>query len=143
MQQALQAVENGLSHRKAAKLYGVPPTTLRGRMEGAVAIKQFAIDRQALSDVQETQLVQWAHVQDALGMPPTHYQLRCAAEEILRASGTQKKLGKNWVTNFMRRHPSLGTLQGKRLDIKRAKDVTPDKIKGLFDTLDGPLLRHV
>ena len=43
----------------------------------------------------------------------------------------------------MRRYPSLGTLQGKRLDIKRIKGVTPNKIKGLFDTLDRPLLRHV
>ena len=112
-------------------------------MKGAVTVKQFAIDRQALSDVQETQLAQWAHVQDVLGMAPTHYQLRCAAEEILRAGGTQKKLGKNWVTNFIRRNPSLGTLQGKRLDTKRAKGVTPEKIKELFDILGGPLLRHV
>ena len=75
MQQALQAVENGLSRKKAAKLHGIPPATLRGRMKGAVTVKQFAIDRQALSDVQETQLAQWAHVQDVLGMAPTHYQL--------------------------------------------------------------------
>ena len=30
-----------------------------------------------------------------------------------------------------------------QFNIKRAKGVTPDKIKGLFDTLDEPLLRHV
>lgn len=117
MQDALVAIEKGMSRKGAAKQYGIPLSTLRDRLDGAVTIKQNAIDRQALSDVQESQLARWIIVQEALGTSPSHYQVRRAAEEILRARGIKKKLGKNWVTNFMRRNPEVGTHEGKRIDL--------------------------
>lgn len=58
MQEALQAVENGLTRRGAAKKYKIPLSTLRNRLGGAVTVKQNATDRQALSDVQESWLSQ-------------------------------------------------------------------------------------
>jgi hypothetical protein len=47
------------------------------------------------------------------------------------------------VTNFRRPNLSIKTKEGKRLDLKRAKGVTPDKIKPLFDILWEPLLWDV
>jgi lambda repressor-like predicted transcriptional regulator len=110
MQQALFAVRNGLSSTKASKEYGIPHSTLRNRLSGAVPKKQDNIDRQALSDVQESHLAQWARIQEALGQPPTHFQLRRAAEMMLQAGGVQRSLGKNWITHFRRRNPPVRTL---------------------------------
>jgi len=138
MQQAILAMESGMSQRLAVKTYGIPRATLQDRLAGAVSMKEHAADRQHLSEAQEKDLARWSHVQEALGLVPTHYQLRRAAEEILRASGTPKKLGKNWTTNFQKRNPSVKIFQGKILDSKRAKDVTPDRIRALFEVLDGP-----
>lgn len=143
MQEALEAVDNGLSRKKAAKQSGIPLTTLRHRLSGSVTVKQNAIDRQALSDVQESQLARWIIVQEALGAPASHYQIRCAAEKSLQAGGIKKKLGKNWVANLMRRNPSVDTYQGKKVDTKRARAVTPNKIKALFEATSGPLLRDI
>lgn len=58
MQQAIQAVENGLSRHAAAKQYEVPLSTLRDCLRGAITVKQNAADRQALSDIQESRLAQ-------------------------------------------------------------------------------------
>jgi lambda repressor-like predicted transcriptional regulator len=69
MAEALIAIENGLSQRAAAKRYGIPASTLRGRLTGAVPSKQAAIARQLLSDTQEAYLAHWATVQEALGTP--------------------------------------------------------------------------
>ena len=143
MSQAIFAVENGLSKTAAAKQYGIPKSTLLGRLSGAVNKKQCAIDRQLLSDTQESCLAQWAIIQEKLGTPATHHQLRLIAEMMLREGGNNQPLGKHWVTHFLRRNTSVKTYQGKRLEAKRAKGVTPNKIKELFEVLDGPLLRHV
>jgi hypothetical protein len=109
MAEALVAIANGLSQRAAAKWYGIPASTLRGRLTGAVPSKQAAIARQILSDTQEEYLAHWAIVQAALGTPPSDGQLRQAAEELLRAGGVHQKLGKNWVISFKQRTASLMT----------------------------------
>ena len=136
MSQAIFAVQNGLSKKEAAKQYGIPKSTLLGRLSSAVNKKQDAINRQVLSDTQESSLAQWAIIQEKLGTPPTHRKLRLAAQIMLREGGNNQILGKHWVTGFLRRNPSIKTYQGKRLEVKRVKGVTPNKIKE-FDVLEG------
>ena len=51
MEQAILAVESGMSQRQAVKQYGIPKSTLQNRLIGAISIKQHAIDRQCLSDI--------------------------------------------------------------------------------------------
>ena len=43
----------------------------------------------------------------------------------------------------MRRNTCINTFQGKRLENKRAKAVTPDNIKELFEVLKLPLLANI
>jgi len=83
MQNALLAVQNGLEPAAASKKYGIPRSTLRGRLSGANTFKQAATDRQMLSPIQEADLATWVKIQELLGQAPTHFQIRRAAELIL------------------------------------------------------------
>ena len=113
MQQALAAVRAGVSKHRAARLYGIPRSTLLGRLRGSVTREQANADQQALSKQQEVHLVTWATVQAKLGLPPTHLQIRQAAQRILQAAGSEETLGKNWITDFIRRNPSIKSLKDK------------------------------
>ena len=73
MQNALLAVQNGLELATASKRYGIPRSTLRGRLSGANTFKQAATDRQMLSPVQEADLATWIKIQELLGQAPTHF----------------------------------------------------------------------
>jgi len=143
MEEALEAVKNGLSITKAAKEFDVPYSTLQGRIKGAVPKKEDAADRQLLTESQESWLANWILIQEQLGKAPTHHQIREVVSAMLRLAGITQTPGKCWVSNFFKRHPGIGTKQGKRLDLQRIKSVSPDRIKALFKVLDGPLLQHV
>ena len=135
MQQALVAIRAGDSIHRAATLYGIPHTTLRDRVHGSITRKQANSDQQALSKEQESHLVTWATVQAKLGLPPTYLQIRQAAPRILQAASSEKKLGKNWITEFIRRNPSIKAVKGMHIEKARIEAVTPDKIKEFFEIL--------
>src|SRR4051812_29115037 len=101
MQQAILAVRSGATKAKAATECGIPKSTLLERLDGAVSKKQQGIDRQMLSESQEFSLAEWARVQGLLGLPPTHLQLRLAAERTLRAAGDSRSLGQGWTSKFL------------------------------------------
>ena len=85
--QALESILNGQSIKTAAKEWGIPRSTLQRRIQGAQSRASIAASRQKLSPTQESHLVQWVQVQAALGLPPTHQQVREFAERILRLQG--------------------------------------------------------
>ncbi len=110
LQAALTAVENGMPKSRAAKEYQIPRKTIHDRINGATTKKQQGIDRQILSDEQESLLVQWTVVQAKIGCAPSHHLLRKVATKILEAAGNHTPIGKRWTAKFLRRHPELKTL---------------------------------
>ncbi|KAF4423590.1 hypothetical protein CFRS1_v004486 [Colletotrichum fructicola] len=102
----LQAIATGQSLRKAAQEHGVPKSTLARRMQGAQSRDTAYSDRQRLSTAQESHLAEWVRIQAALGLPPTHQQLKEFAELILQNQGDSQPLGKNWIQSFIKRNPS-------------------------------------
>ena len=70
--QAIEAVSNGQSIRKASLEWGIPKTTLRARLLGQQPHQQAAEHLQKLSPTQEDHLAKWALAQAALGFPVTH-----------------------------------------------------------------------
>ena len=143
MQNAIADVENGTSRHVAASRWGIPRSTLLGRLRGAGPREQAHSDRQSLSPTEEHSLAEWARIQYALGLPPTHQQLRLVAQHLLRRSGSSKTLGKNWTTGFLGRHESLKVLQGKQTEKARVDAVTPDKIKDFFNYLEELILKQI
>ncbi|KAM4054424.1 Tc5 transposase DNA-binding domain-containing protein [Hirsutella rhossiliensis] len=56
---------------------------------------------------QEKQLTEWILIQDALGLPPTHSQIRQFAQRMLAVKGDHTPLGKHWMQAFLRRNPAV------------------------------------
>lgn len=95
LNQALEAITNGQSIRKASIEWGIPRATLYNRIRGTQPRNIASSSQQKLSPTQESHLVQWVQVQATLGLPPTHQQVREFAERILRLKGGPQTLRKN------------------------------------------------
>lgn len=72
---------------EGCKAVNIPLSTLHGRLNGAVSVKQNAVDRQLLSKVDEAWLARWILIQERLGQPPTHHQICHMATTTLQMSG--------------------------------------------------------
>ena len=143
IQSAIADVESGCSRRAAASKWGIPRSTLLGRLTGAGSRKQRDSDRQKLSASEEQSLVEWVRIQYRLQLPPTQVQLRLIAQHMLHQSGSNETLGKHWAANFLARHDSIKALKGKQMEKARVEAVTPDKIKAFFLVLEEPLLKQI
>ena len=73
---ALEAIASGVSTKKASRDWGVPRATLYNRICGRECRKDAFSALQRLTKTQEKQLTEWILLQDALGLPPTHSQIR-------------------------------------------------------------------
>src|SRR6266566_4446220 len=104
---ALNAVAEGVSVCRTARDYGIPEATLRHRKAGRQPKTDAHMYRQKLSPVQESRLAEWIRVQDALGVAPTHAQIRTFASRILLAGGSTAGVGKHWLESFLRRNPRI------------------------------------
>jgi hypothetical protein len=121
LQAAVASVNDGISLRKASEQWGIPQTTIHGRIRGGRSQKECKIRYQRLSPEQEIRLAGWAEVQREIGCEPTRLQLKAVAQRMLAADGITTPLGKRWVLAFIERNPSLKTLKDGRLSESRQK----------------------
>ena len=140
---AVREVQGGSSQRLAAQRWGVPRSTLQDRIQGGQTHKIGAKALQRLSQAQERHLCQWAITQDALGLAPSHNQVREFAQRVLTANGDHKPLGKKWMTGFLRRNPEIKTMRGKRIDSIRTNGASTERIKGFFAILAIPIVKEI
>lgn len=113
---ALEAIAKGVSQRKAAEAWGIPHATLHNRLNGVVPHKIAHKARQRLSQRQETLIKEWVIIQDSLGLPSTHQQIREFVSRVLIASGDIEPLGIHWIDGFFRHNPDIKSLRGKAFD---------------------------
>lgn len=110
---ALEAIQNGLSQRKAAKRWGIPRSTLQKRLNGSQSRSDANKHLQRLSRQQESHLAEWVLVQSNLGLPLTRQQIQEFASRIVKQSGNDQPLGKRWIDGFLRRNPEIRTVRGR------------------------------
>src|SRR6266699_1197322 len=113
---AINAVNAGTLVKRAARDYSIPITTLRHRLTGRQSKTIAHTSQQKLSSIQESRLAEWICIQDALGLGPTHAQIRIFANRILLAGSSTAGVGKHWLEGFLRCNPSVRTLQTRRMD---------------------------
>ena len=100
----------GGSIRKIAQEFNIPRSTLQDRIYGTQTHSTAAKSQQALSPVQEAHLTQWVLTQAALGLPPTHAQIKEFASRVLQAQGaTRTTVGRHWMARFLCRNLVLRT----------------------------------
>ncbi|XP_044721678.1 tc5 transposase DNA-binding domain-containing protein [Hirsutella rhossiliensis] len=132
LQEALVAIKNGMPQLCASRKWGIPRTTLQSRLKGALPMKEAKEAYQRLSQEQEKHLCDWVLAQAALGLPPTHHQLKEFAGRILIAGGDPRPLGINWVSGFLARNPEVSTIKGKALESARVNGASVARIKERF-----------
>ncbi|KAM4055463.1 DDE superfamily endonuclease [Hirsutella rhossiliensis] len=108
---ALEAIANGGSAKKAARDWGV-----RGQLFTIACM--------------EKQLTEWILIQDALGLPPTHSQIRQFAQRMLAVKGDHTPLGKHWMQAFLRRNPAVRTQKCHHRDSARVNGASTEKTPG-------------
>ena len=143
LQNALEAISDGMPIRTAAKTWVIPPTTLRARSHGRNVRPVFNQSRQRLSPDQESSLRDWVLLRASLGFAPRHQQLAHFAEKLLKAGGDDKPLGKHWTENFLRRNPEVKSLKAVPLDQIRKNGASEANIKLFFDMMAHPKILSI
>jgi predicted HTH domain antitoxin len=122
---------------RAAEIFNVPKSTLRGRLNG----RQYRIEKRAngyrLSPTQEESLVEWILSRDLRGVPPRPSYVQEIANILLQADNPSgfKPVGKNWVSTFINRRDEIKTRYARRYNYSRAQCEDPKVIKGWFNCL--------
>jgi len=129
--------------RVAAATWNIPPSTLYGRLHGSLPRSVAHQDEQRLSQPQEAKLADWVRLQQALGLPPTHAQIRELARRILVQRGDTKPLGERWCRAFIARNPVLKTQRAKPIDLKRVHAATEATIRPWFDHFRIPSILKI
>jgi hypothetical protein len=140
LQEAIQAVANGQSIKKAALTWGVPRSTLQTRLQGRQPRTEAFVGQQRLSSVQESHLSQWVLTQ---ALPPTHAQIKQFAERILAVKGDYHPLGKHWMQAFLKRNPSICTQKAQSRESVRVNGASTEVIRPWFNYLHIPEVRAI
>ncbi|KAM4065785.1 DDE superfamily endonuclease [Hirsutella rhossiliensis] len=86
----------------------------------------------------EKQLTEWILIQDALGLPPTHSQIRQFAQRMLAVKGDHTPLGKHWMQAFLRRNPAVRTQKCHHRDSARVNGASTEVIRPWFNNFFLP-----
>jgi hypothetical protein len=129
--------ENRISQHRAAQKYGIPQQTISRRLNGQTALTDRIHPGRHLSINQESKLVIWILRQESLGYAPSHSQLRACVIALLKQQGNKEdhtqKLGRNWVSKFIKRHPELRNKIGRRQEANRFNSFTPKAVHWYFN----------
>jgi 4-hydroxybenzoate polyprenyltransferase len=143
LSQALLAVANGQSVKKASADWGIPRSTLRSRLKGSETHQISTQGLQRLTTDEENNLVGWVLTQEAIGNPPTHAQIRLFAQRIIQQHGDESPIGKRWFQGFLRRNPAIRTKRAKRMDSARINGATTEIIRQWFRLLAIPAIKAI
>lgn len=145
---AVEALNSGQisSIRKAAAVFDVPYTSLRGRVAGRVPRQQSQVASRKLRPTEEAALVQWIESMDDRGMSPTIGYIRQMADLLIRERGSsvlldasvtatadeKNTVGEKWVRRFLARRPSLKSRYSRKYDYQRALCEDPEQVLAWF-----------
>ena len=133
---ALQALQTNpkLSISRAAIIYRVPCTTFRNRKYGKPSQRDIRPSNQKLTELEEQTLVRYILDLDSRSFPPRHRGVEDMANRLLRDRDASR-VGKNWVSNFVRRQPELRIRFNCRIDYQRIQCKDPDKFREWFSLI--------
>ncbi len=99
---AIEAIQSShkLSRRAAAKLYNVPESTLRARMNGVTPKADSRPVSQSLTEIEEDVVVQYILDLDSRGFPPLIGDVEAMVNSILASRGA-RRVGKQWPYRFI------------------------------------------
>jgi transposase len=139
--------EDGLSARKAAKIYQIAPSTINRQLNEQIDSRRaVSQSQQLLTPVEEDTIVKWAIQYYKRGLPLGIRHLRQFATELLlrkqRQSGTNgsvTRIGVQWHQRLLSRNPEIKRVVARSLDRARAAAMLKtehfEQFFELFDSL--------
>ncbi|RFU30050.1 hypothetical protein B7463_g6299, partial [Scytalidium lignicola] len=112
VQGAIDVVLHGQSVQGASCDWGIPRTTLMGRIQGLEPRRSSHQLQQILSESQEIQLANWILCQSNIGYASSHTTVRSMVTKLLRLNGLNRTPGKNWMNRFLVCYPEIHTIKG-------------------------------
>ena len=140
---ALQAIKKdpSLSLRAAAKIYSIDFTTLSRRRRGRQSRRDRMPNSRKLVDLEESTIVRYILELDSQGFPPRLSHVEDMANRLLDQRGAPR-VGMNWTSNFIRRHPELKTRFTRKYDYQRALCEDPNLIRGWFTLVQNTIAKY-
>ena len=142
MKKAIEAVvTQEKSLRQAAREYGVPPTTLKRRIDTSLPAEAKPGPSTVLSKEEEDRLVKYIITMAEMGFGLSPKDIRSLAYEIAENSGqnhpfTNKLAGKDWFQAFTRRY-KISLRIPQPLSYARAKNANSEAVEEFFDRLSA------
>lgn len=119
---------------EVAEVHGIAKCTLRDRLKGGKSKKGCRVDHQIWTPAEENAIKGWILKLDDWGFPPRQQYVKDMALDFLKSHGiASPKLGKNWLSRFLNRHPDLSSKFCTRLDKQRAYANNPKIIEDFYE----------
>ncbi len=140
---AYQAIQQSpkLSVRAAAKIYIVPPSTLRDRLNGVTARRDTLPNLRKLTNLEESTIVEYILDLDSRSFPPRLCGVEDMANRLL-ADRDAQPVGPRWASNFVKRHKELCTRFTRRYDYQRALCEDPKLIQPWFELVRDTVAKY-
>ena len=123
-------------------IVSTPHNCNRERYNGGVSHVLSAEIQQNLSNEEENLLVQWIMDLEQAGHAPSFASVKATTSVIPCENSTAALPGKNWMTRFIKRHSSIKSKIGMKLERQRANSVTEEGILEWFHRLKTVIDKH-
>ena len=139
LQKAFEATQRGVSAYRAAKLYSVPPTTLKDRISGRVSVDA-KVGHETIFTLDEEQklfyhITYMAEIGYGYNKTAIQYVAKDYADSLGKTIKADKSLSDNWFYGFTKRWPDLKTVKPQKLSIARAKSTSRESIDKYYEEL--------
>ena len=129
------------SIRQVSRATGTARSTVQDRHAGRRPRGQEEVKHARLTRYQEEVLAKYIQNNQLQYAPVNHKQLHVVAEMLAQLNEPNARLGKNWYSRFLNRHPDLKTARNRRLDSKRIIAAIPSQIEGWFTHINDVVRR--
>src|SRR5271156_175661 len=124
------------SGRKAAKIYDLAPSSLQDRLNGRRPVAEINALKRKLTANEEETLIKRVLSLAKRGYPPRPIFIENWANLLLANRGSSrptKRVGINWKSTFINRHPELKGVYSRAFNHQRAKCEYPKIIRPWFE----------
>uniref|UniRef100_A0A0B7KT03 HTH CENPB-type domain-containing protein n=1 Tax=Bionectria ochroleuca TaxID=29856 RepID=A0A0B7KT03_BIOOC len=142
IEEALKKRPDFASIRAVAEAYGLPESTLRGRMSGKQEIHEAKENNQKLSPEQERELKNWILSEECVGRAPTRREVRGFAQCIAAMGQDDVTIGAHWVERFLSRYPEVAKKLSRVNEAHRVTQVSKEAIQKTYELLDNCIKEH-
>ena len=150
MERAATSVKNGdMPSRQAAKVYGVPRSTLQRHLSGHCSTGQKGPLKPVFTEEQEDSLVNHIIRVQQMMYGFTPYSIRKMAYDYAeinsipnRFSKEKRMAGKDWLSAFMKRHPTLSLRTPESTSLARLTGFNRVQVGRFFQLLQDAYDEH-